>query len=83
MLYMICPTCGELLGNKEVIYFEGLKKICQKYKIDDDMISSPQFTDHDKFNEEKRKLLSSLVDKDSICCSMRIPTTINLSELIN
>ena len=82
MLYIICPTCGELLGNKEVLYFEGLNKLCQKYKIDDDVLSSVQFTGHKEFNEEKRKLLDKCVGKDNICCAMRLPTTLNLAELI-
>ena len=28
MLYMLCPTCGELLGNKQLDCEEKIKKIC-------------------------------------------------------
>ena len=39
MLYMVCPTCGELLGDKQIPLNEGLKKICDKYDIDDELLS--------------------------------------------
>ena len=82
MLYIICPTCGELLGNKEELYFNGLQKLCQKYKIDDDSVSLNQFTDNNNFVKDKKKLLDGLVNKDSICCAARLPNITDLSKLI-
>jgi len=82
MLYIVCPTCGELLGNKEVPYFEGLQKLCQKYKIDDNAVSLDQFSENDDFVKEKKALLDGLVNKDSICCAARLPNVVNLAKLV-
>ena len=29
MIYLKCPTCGFLLGNKQIPYEEKLKNICE------------------------------------------------------
>ena len=82
MLYILCPTCGELLGNKEIPYYTKLYELCQKYEIDDDVVSADQFGDNDEFVKDKKKLLDSLIDKNSYCCACRLPNTINLAKLI-
>ena len=64
MLYMICPTCGELLGNKQLIYIQKLKEICDKYDINDDLLSKG-FDKNPQFVEERQKLIQSLFD--NIC----------------
>jgi len=33
MLYIVCPTCGYFLGQKNLQYEEGKKKICDNPKI--------------------------------------------------
>ena len=82
MLFIVCPTCGELLGNKELPYFEGLQKLCQEYKIDDNLVSLDIFSENDEFIKKKKALLDGLVNKDSICCAGRLPNTINLAKLL-
>lgn len=80
MIYIVCPTCGELLGNKEVLYFDGLKKLCEKYKIDDNVVSLGDA--NEDFMEEKRQLLAGLTNPDSICCRARLPNIKNLAKII-
>jgi DNA-directed RNA polymerase subunit N (RpoN/RPB10) len=82
MLYIICPTCGTLLGNKEVPYFEGLMKLCEKYKIDDNLVSLDEYDENSEFGKAKQKLLDDLVGKDNVCCAARLPNVKNLAELI-
>ena len=79
MLYMICPTCGELLGNKQLIYTQKLKEICDKYNIDDELLSKG-FDKDPKFVEERQKLVQSLFE--NICCRMRALTYVELVKLI-
>jgi hypothetical protein len=82
MHYIICPTCGELMGNKEKLYHEGKKKICKKYGIDDDFVSLERYRDDKDFQQEMIDLLDGLVNKDSICCAARLPNIIDLCKLI-
>jgi DNA-directed RNA polymerase subunit N (RpoN/RPB10) len=76
---MICPTCGELLGDKQLIYTQKLKEICDKYDINDDLLSKG-FDTNPQFVEERQKLIQSLFD--NICCKMRVLTYVELVKLI-
>jgi DNA-directed RNA polymerase subunit N (RpoN/RPB10) len=80
MLYMICPTCGELLGNKELIYVQEMKKICDEFGIDDNMISQGLANENEKIVEQKKKLIQDLCV--NMCCRMRMMNYINLVNLV-
>ena len=60
MLYMVCPTCGYLLGQKVIIYENGKEDICK----------NPKLTNNDK-EQELTKLLLSL-NLRRYCCKMRM-----------
>lgn len=79
MLYMVCPTCGELLGDKQLIYNNKLKEICDKYNINDDLLSRG-FDKTPAFVEERQNLIQSLFK--NICCRMRALTYVELVKLI-
>lgn len=79
MLYMVCPTCGELLGDKQLIYNTKLKEICDKYNINDELLSHG-FDKNPQFIEERQKLIQSLFT--NICCRMRAITYVELVKLI-
>ena len=62
MLYIVCPTCGYFLGQKNLEYEDGKKKICSNPKIS---------------AEEKEKELSKLLlglKLKRYCCKMRMMT---------
>lgn len=79
MLYMTC-SCGELLGNKEIIYEERMKKVCSDLKINFDLVSKG-FSDH---NEEYKKKRSEIVSDlcDNYCCKLALITYVDVVELI-
>jgi DNA-directed RNA polymerase subunit N (RpoN/RPB10) len=79
MLYMVCPTCGELLGDKQLVYTTKLKEICDKYNIDDELISRG-FDNNPEFTKDRQNLIQSLFD--NICCKMRVLTYVELVKLI-
>lgn len=82
MLYILCPTCGELLGNKELPYFEGMQKLCREFNIDDNLVSLDEFSTNEEFVKKKKALLDSLIGKHNTCCGGRLPNTINLAKLL-
>jgi len=62
MLYLKCPTCKNILGNKQIPFEEELHNICEN---------------NDLTEQEKDDLKSDLLDKfnlDKYCCRMRILT---------
>jgi DNA-directed RNA polymerase subunit N (RpoN/RPB10) len=59
---MKCPTCGTVIGNRQIIYETKLQEINSNPKIDDDTKL-----------EQKNKLINSLELK-RYCCKMRIIT---------
>lgn len=79
MLYMVCPTCGELLGDKQLLYNDGIKKICDKYNINDELLSRG-FDKTPEFVEERSKLILSLFK--NVCCKMRALNYIELVKIV-
>ena len=69
--YPVCPTCGRLLADKELIFKE------QKIIIENNDISE----------EEKRKEYDKLwemlkIPKDNLCCKMRLMTYNPLEDIV-
>jgi DNA-directed RNA polymerase subunit N (RpoN/RPB10) len=62
MIYLKCPTCGTIIGNRQIIYETKLKE------IDND----PNIDEPEKLRQ-KTKLIDSLELK-RYCCRMRIMT---------
>lgn len=71
MIYIKCPTCRNLLGNKEVAYYEGLNKINNNKSL----------TDKQK-EDSIGKLLNSL-HITNMCCRMRVINNIRMAEIIH
>jgi DNA-directed RNA polymerase subunit N (RpoN/RPB10) len=71
MIYIKCPSCGLLLGNRQMVYEKGL-----------DEINSNPNTDNDKKLELKTKLVESL-GLNRYCCKMRVMTYKNMPEIIH
>ncbi|AYV76953.1 MAG: hypothetical protein Barrevirus5_12 [Barrevirus sp.] len=70
MLYLKCPTCRTLLANKQLIYEERLKLICDNPKIG-----------QKEKDEAKKKLLDDM-ELWRPCCRMRIMSYIKLIDII-
>jgi len=71
MIYIKCPSCGYLIGNRQMVYEKGL-----------DEINTDPNTDDVKKLELKTKLIESLKIK-RYCCKMRVITFKNLTEIIH
>lgn len=70
MIYLKCPTCGYILGNRQRVYEQGLEEI----------ESNPN-NDEEKKLELKQKLVESL-KLPRYCCTMRVITYKNKTEII-
>lgn len=79
MLYLVC-TCGEILGNKEIVYEDGLKQICEDLSVDFDMISQGFGDKDNEFKERRCKLVNSLCRR--ICCKELLITYVDVVQLI-
>ena len=79
MLFLVCP-CGEILGNKELVYKEGMKKICEEMGIDADMVSQGLSDKESEFKEKRCALVNKLCRR--ICCKQLMINYIDLVNLI-
>ena len=70
MIYLKCPTCNYVLGNRQKIYEQGLEEI-----------ESNTNNDEEKKLDLKQKLVDSLELK-RYCCTMRVITYKNKTEII-
>ncbi len=77
---MRCPTCGELLGNKEPILVNKLKEICDDLNVDDDIISIGTIDKNPTFIKKRQELVKDLFP--NICCTIRAMTYIDIVQII-
>jgi len=80
MLYLRCPNCGEILGNKQIVYEDGMKKICDELNIDFNMISQGIGDKEGEFKESRSNLVNSLCRK--ICCKQSLITYIDIVTIV-
>ncbi len=62
MIYLKCPTCGTVIGNRQIVYETKLEEID----------NNPNIDENEKLTQ-KTKLIESLELK-RYCCRMRVMT---------
>lgn len=72
--------CGEILGNKQLVYEEGMKNICDEMGIDNDMISQGLADKEGEFKEKRCKLVNGLCRR--LCCKQLMITHVDVVSLI-
>ena len=70
MIYLKCPSCGYILGNRNIEYEKKLNEI-----------NSDPNTDEETKLELKTKLVTSLQIKN-YCCKMRVITYKSLPDIL-
>ena len=73
MLYMRCPSCRELLADKQKYYERMLAQICQQYE-------NGELT-REQANAAKEELVNS-IGLQRWCCRMRIISFVRIVDLI-
>lgn len=74
MIYICCPSCRELLGDKQKYYERKLAEICQKYEMG-----------IYKSKEEAESAKMSLVNNLGLrryCCKKRMITYIRPADIV-
>jgi DNA-directed RNA polymerase subunit N (RpoN/RPB10) len=70
MIYIRCPSCGYILGNRQMLYEAKL----------DEIVSNPNL-DEDAKLDLKTKLVDNLKLK-RYCCKMRVITFKQLTDIV-
>ncbi len=75
MLYLKCPTCHKVLGNKQLYYEENFDKIIKDLEMGK--------LSNEEADKKKSELLDFILpDKDRYCCRMRFLTYKRLIEIV-
>lgn len=74
MLYMVCPSCKKMLGDKQIQYETVLGKICRDEELGNISV--------DDANKLKSKLLLSFDFGKRYCCSPRLMTYKRLIDIV-
>ncbi len=75
MLYLKCPTCRNLLGNKQLYFEQKMDEICK----DCDM----KKITFEEAEEKKMELVNFLIpNKHRYCCKMRLMTYRKIIEFV-
>jgi len=73
MLYIVCPTCHHLLGDKQLYYEAELEKICKSCEMG-------------KYDDEQEyQMKVDLVNRLGLkryCCKQRIMTYVELVKVV-
>jgi DNA-directed RNA polymerase subunit N (RpoN/RPB10) len=69
MLYLKCPSCRELLANRQLIYEAGMNEICNS-------------NDDEKVKDEKKTELLDRMNLKRYCCRMRLMTYRKLIDIV-
>ena len=70
MIYLKCPTCGNIIGNRQIPFEKGLEQIENNASLDE---------------EARLKLKQELVESLKLkryCCKMRLISFKQLTEII-
>ncbi len=70
MIYIRCPSCGYILGNRQILYETKLEEIMNNPNLDEDAKL-----------DLKTKLVDSLKLK-RYCCKMRVITFKQLTDIV-
>jgi DNA-directed RNA polymerase subunit N (RpoN/RPB10) len=79
MLYMIC-SCGELLGNKELVYEEEMRNVCAELGIDSEMISRGMVNDNLEYKQKLQNIVGKLCRR--YCCKMAMMNYVDIVNII-
>jgi hypothetical protein len=77
MLYLVCQ-CGEILGNKELVYEENMKKVCEDLGVDFEMISQGLADKNETFKQKRCEIVNKLCRR--MCCKQLL---INYSDIVH
>ena len=79
MLYLMC-MCGEVLGNKQIVYERELEKICSDLNIDFNMYSLGFSDKNSEFIKKRSDLVNRLCRRE--CCKQQLITYVDVVHLI-
>ena len=79
MIFMVC-SCGEVLGNKELVYEEKMRKVCEDIGLDFDMISRGDADRNPKYRDLRKDIVNSICRR--WCCKVNLITYTDLVNLI-
>ena len=79
MLYLIC-TCGEILGNKQLVYEQEMKKICNELGIDFDTVSQGIADQNEDFKTRRSDVINKLCRR--YCCKQQMATYVDIVNII-
>ena len=75
MLYLKCPTCHNLLGDKQIVYDNEISKIIQEQEIGN--------ITKEEADKQKKDVLNKVISNNKkYCCRTRMMTYVNLTKLI-
>lgn len=80
MLYMRCPSCGEVLGNKEIIYINKMKEVCESLNIDDNLVSLHNLDNDEAYIKKRQEIIKELFT--NYCCRIRAMEYIDIVQVI-
>ena len=74
MIYMFCPGCRELLGDKQKYYERKMAEICQRQEMG-------EYSTTEDVNTDKQNLINSLGLR-RYCCKQKLLTYVRSVDIV-
>lgn len=79
MLPLVC-TCGEILANKEIVFQDGMRKVCGDLGVDFEMISQGLADKNEEYKRQRGEIINGLCRR--ICCKEAMITYCDIVQII-
>jgi DNA-directed RNA polymerase subunit N (RpoN/RPB10) len=76
---MMC-SCGELLGNKVLVYEEEMKNVTDELGIDFEMISKGIVNTNPEYKNRLQNVVNKICRR--YCCKMQLMTNIDIVNIV-
>jgi DNA-directed RNA polymerase subunit N (RpoN/RPB10) len=81
MLQIICPSCGEILANKELVLIKEMNELSSNLGVDYNYLSKTKNGEENTdYSEGKKKIINKLCRK--YCCKMLMVSYIDKVQFV-
>lgn len=80
MLLTVCPTCGEVLANKALVYEKEMIKVCNELELNFDTISQGQIDQNPDYKVRRSSVINKLCR--NWCCKQQMATVVDIVRII-
>jgi DNA-directed RNA polymerase subunit N (RpoN/RPB10) len=81
MLYPVCPTCGALFSNIQLLYQNDIQELCDEFNVSPEILSRG-LSRNEEFNRRKKEILDKYTVPTNYCCRPRLMNFCDIVRIV-